>query len=350
MPALTGIRGVAATGVLFAHINADLEDWSLMEKYLYAQAYVDLFFILSGFVISYVYMTKSEWAYAYVKKFYIARFARIYPLQLFSLTIALLILLSNVLTVENLPNAISHQALIKQVLLLNAMPVVTLNNTLIFTSWSVSIEWWLYILVFPILFTLKNIRKYLASPLIITLTMLSVVVFLHNLPDDVRFTRGWPAWIRGVSGFSVGWLIHYHYTKRTKFSVFCQKYCTLLVSGWMLTILILPQFTLQQPWVALVLSPFVLMGLCYDTSTASKLLSNKAIVFLGDISYSIYMLHPIVLIILTNIFPFLDLSDALVIILFTSLGVGLTLITSSISYNYIEKPGRNWLNRKLYKR
>ena len=80
---LTSIRGLAAIWVVFFHYNRTFE--------LSQMGYlgVDLFFILSGFIISYVYMDKfssSELVSKNIKRFLALRLARIYPLHIFHIT------------------------------------------------------------------------------------------------------------------------------------------------------------------------------------------------------------------------------------------------------------------------
>jgi len=72
---LTGLRGIAALGVVLHHAANQLGgDW-----YLRGQPMVDVFFVLSGFVISYVYLAKGPVAWPAFAR---ARFARIYPLHI----------------------------------------------------------------------------------------------------------------------------------------------------------------------------------------------------------------------------------------------------------------------------
>lgn len=345
--ALTGIRGLASIGVFLAHINAGLENLVHAKKYLFAQPYVDFFFILSGFVISYVYMSKASWNKEFLHKFYVARFARIYPLYIFSMLVAGALIAIRFYALPGL-NAVS---IIKQLVLVSALPEIGLKHFLVFTSWSVSIEWWLYILLFPILFSIVKYRKYLASPLIIVGIMALLAIYMDRLPEGGQFTRDWPAWIRGVAGFTVGWLLHHHHANNTWFAQICKKYCTLFFTLWIVIILALPQYTGIQPWWALIVSPFLLLGLCYDDATAaSKLFSAKLAVYLGDVSYSIYLLHPLVLIVLKKIFNKVHLAPTAEGLIYASVAIVVTLTISHITYSYLEKPMRGWLQLKLNKK
>lgn len=83
----TGLRGIAALLVVLYHIHfaaprLPFENWSpfLSRGYLM----VDLFFILSGFIISYVY-NRPDMAVMKTGNFLIKRIIRLYPLHVFCL-------------------------------------------------------------------------------------------------------------------------------------------------------------------------------------------------------------------------------------------------------------------------
>lgn len=88
------LRGLAAVLVVFYHMKDISHDRgstidSFTGFFSYGYLWVDFFFILSGFILSYVYKLRlSEITSANkggVYKFYLARFARIYPLHLITL-------------------------------------------------------------------------------------------------------------------------------------------------------------------------------------------------------------------------------------------------------------------------
>src|SRR5690349_25057093 len=102
IPGLTGLRGIGAVWVLLFH-------WSWMR---YGQVPVldrgymgvDLFFLLSGFVLTHVYLKTLPLNVRAYRKFLIVRLARIYPLHLF----VLLCLAGAVLLVPSLTDSIPH--------------------------------------------------------------------------------------------------------------------------------------------------------------------------------------------------------------------------------------------------
>jgi peptidoglycan/LPS O-acetylase OafA/YrhL len=116
---------------------------------------VDLFFVLSGFIMYHVYGQRFTGAVAGKDflAFMKARFARIYPLHavtfLFVLTLPLLLSLTGTPPPAFLKILFDYSAVPSQLLLTHAMgthPDTTWNAA----SWSISVEWWAYV-VFPFL-------------------------------------------------------------------------------------------------------------------------------------------------------------------------------------------------------
>src|SRR5215216_1384478 len=77
--ALDGLRGLAATFVALMHLkvaHTPVTDNPLVDN---SALFVDLFFVLSGFVISHAYLYGGELRFA---RFAVYRLARLYPLHL----------------------------------------------------------------------------------------------------------------------------------------------------------------------------------------------------------------------------------------------------------------------------
>lgn len=144
---LDGMRGIAAFGVaFFYHARAlfpegaldtgnRLLDW----PHVYAWLFVDLFFVLSGYVFAHVYLgrggLRSE---ADLVDFAVARFARLYPLHLVMLLVSAVAFWG--VKPENTP-----LAFIGHLFMLQAM-VEPVANTFIGPSWSLSVEVVCYLL------------------------------------------------------------------------------------------------------------------------------------------------------------------------------------------------------------
>ena len=101
----------------------------------------------------------------------------------------------------------------------------------------------------------------------------------------------------------------------------------------------------------------LVLALASNHAVVSQLLNNKVFQFFGNISYSIYLTHAVVIFM---IIPLLFITGIgyhgpVEMPFFKGVGVCilfLTLITgiSALTYYKIEKPCRNWINRKWAKR
>jgi peptidoglycan/LPS O-acetylase OafA/YrhL len=154
--ALTSLRGVAALTVLIFHVTPDFRSYLA----------VDLFFLLSGFVLTYVYREIELTRQSYFN-FLKARLARIYPVHLMMLVVLLPML-------DTRPDFSSGGLLSSLLLMQSPWHSICWN----YASWSISAEWHSYLL-FPIL--VINYRTRSNKILLVTLAVCAGVVGLTGL-------------------------------------------------------------------------------------------------------------------------------------------------------------------------
>ena len=140
--ALTGLRAVAALAVFFHHFMG-IMDCRVIQAPIGGIA-VSFFFVLSGFILVYVY--KDRLKATSTRKFYFTRFARIWPLHVACL-ILILLLTPNVMEPSDFPWARtwSHWALLQA-----WYPTVNWLGAHNQVAWSISAEAFFY-LMFPLL-------------------------------------------------------------------------------------------------------------------------------------------------------------------------------------------------------
>jgi peptidoglycan/LPS O-acetylase OafA/YrhL len=325
---------------------------------------VDLFFILSGFIMLHVYGDAFNRAISKgsMRNFLVARFARIYPLHLFSL-----LLLVGVFYASNgQPDLINDPAAIpSHLLLLHSMG---LNQ--IFTwnvpSWSISAEWWAY-MVFPLLVVLLTRHR--------TATLTGMVVFMaaaylsivYLLPRTNLFAPGLPAphdlnvtydygFLRGLAGFLVGMLTFELFSRQSIRRLFGSNTAALLCIGGTFLLLHLGVHDLFY------LPAFagLMLSLASNTFWVQKALNNRPLQFLGEISYSVYLMHGLLLFwvaVPALVFGGYDYKGpgSLTVPLATGLlycGIYLivVLVVSTLTYYAVEKQCRYWINRKWAQR
>ena len=331
LPALTGIRGIAATCVVLYHTYSDDHLPIIEEGYIG----VDLFFVLSGFVLSYVYFQDERLTTARgYGRFLWLRLARVYPLHLASLFAILFVTIALPdFTSTYEPSKFSAGAFGANLLLIQNWGLYYQSWNV--PSWSISAEWFAY-LVFPLLILVAckiSSRSVLVAMATAALGATIGLLYLAGYRDPNAPSLA--GMVRMAGEFSCGVLLYAATRRGFRVPTFAGTVIVLVLCA----VAILSQFVLLFA-VALVI---VLSS--QEGSAWSGALRWKPILFLGEISYSIYMVHWIVLQLsnwsvrhdlVAHTFP---LTGALTI---------LTVLPLSIfTYRYIEIPARQWGRRQI---
>jgi len=371
---LTPLRGIAALLVVIFHSN-------LMAKQFMPPGYtsfvsggwlwVDFFFILSGFIIFYVYGKNFQASVprgAYWK--YIgARFARVYPLHFFTLIwcVVCTIIINSIAT--------GLDPFFAAVFDLNAVPasLVMLQSVHLFDmtplntpSWSLSTEWWVYMLfpfLVPLFMRLSSSLKVIAFILIA-----GIYVFIRFIINPMGFTGEGTGptinvtfdfgLLRCLAGFLLGMLLYVLYESRFGYNVLKRDFAFLLVSSLIIAGL---HFGFDEFFI---LSLFPAMILCasFNETGVKRFLDLRPLQRLGDWSFSIYMVHVPLIFLLwiyqlkKNPAQFADFMTfvqsppdyATGVIVCIGLVV-LTLSVAALTYRFVEVPARNYLNRRFAK-
>jgi peptidoglycan/LPS O-acetylase OafA/YrhL len=309
LPALTSIRFFAALTVALSHFTR-LGLLNLPAAFL---AFVDvgrpavsLFFVLSGFILTYKYQGSMDAGGA--SRFYVARFARIYPVMLLSLLIAMAVTIY-LLRTDNSTLVLDWYALksnvfaslvaslVAQLLLLTGwFPFASINQPWNGPAWSISCEAFFYAL-FPWLLrklgskTLSNVALMCASAWI--LQGIWIVSVAHCLPiGRAGFVISqFP--LTHLTEFVMGigcalFFIHVRSTGRSS-----HRFGFALVSTALLAIALLAAFHLVKPAYYLE-SPFfavLILGLALLERPVLGLLNTRPLVVLGEASFSLYLIH-----------------------------------------------------------
>lgn len=298
---------------------------------------VDVFFILSGFVMAH---TTSNWQGAnlisFWKFFLQKRFARIYPMHIFSLALVLIYFVaSKHLTGDWITALLAH------VTLTHAWGY-TFYPDYNFASWSISTEWAAY-LAFPFLLlgTRKIARSVLTTISLIVIALWGLSIFSLYYKQGALDMSSDVGVIRCFGEFFVGLLLFQlnHQLASLKEETLD---LTLILSLCAFAVFFI--FEVRDFWF-LIPATSTIFCLIRRASIGRALLGNRLSHFLGDISYSIYMLHvPVGLTYIrfwTQWFGS-DQSDLQGAAALTS-AVALILISSTLAYRKIEVPMRNWL-------
>lgn len=375
---LTPLRGIAALftvifhfGLVIGIFGGKLLDGN--ESSLISNMYlmVDFFFVLSGFILCYVYAQNFSHSVnpKNFRKFAIARFARVYPLHIFSLflTSAFLFLLyqwgaevSPILDTQN-----SVYSFITNLLLLHSM---NLHQWFTFThaSWSISVEWWMYMLfpflVGPFIRLPKPGRILVVALCIVGYLVVGFVLFpLATVPDSLSFMRptGPAPFSLNVSyqfgifrclfGFVMGMTVYFGYIDGWAKRFFSSGYTFLILLAGLFICL---HFGVPDIFTVSFF-PFILLSAAYGNPTMNAVLGTRPLQRLGDWSFSIYLIHQPFMyqgaVFFANskkvgfTVPPLSVGASWLLCL---LFVAFILFVSYLSYRFIELPSRNFINRR----
>jgi peptidoglycan/LPS O-acetylase OafA/YrhL len=287
---LTGLRGVAAVSVLLYHIPHQ-PAFSQFAIPLFSRAYlaVDLFFILSGFVISYGYhdrVVKHLGAASYID-FLINRMARVWPLHLIVTLIFGLRILLNVSgnqSIELNPANIISNLFMVQSWGWGTEPIAG-------NSWSVSTEVAAY-LIYPLIAIVAFSRWAWAQAALCVGLLLLVASSGRGSsgPLDVNDSDSVLTLLRCLAGFSLGVLTYRIADKPLCKAVIGRSGGFVTVCGLIALALLLPRADV----LVVCLMPALVLCCYYDGAAARAVMANRLSFHLGLISYSIYLWHPLV--------------------------------------------------------
>jgi len=334
--ALTGIRGLAALYVVCFHVFIPIPtNWRIMAHGYIA---VDLFFMLSGFVMAmnYGHMFQQHITLRSCRIFFSRRFARIYPLYLLTLLLAFLLVLTGHL--QYFGSRLRTDFVANLFLVQNWGWWVSLNVP----SWSISAEWFSYLL-FPALLPLAlHRRRHL--PALMGVTIAVALVLLVARDKHAFFEGSGPlSVLRCVLEFTLGLLL---------FRIRHSRLAAALrqpVSGYLLAaalLLLLRSNRLEA--LVLLLFPPLILALDQDERGLGRFFATPPLEALGLHSYSIYLLHWDFIPIMNGLDAWLrtrHLPHSHTVAVATTFP--LLLVASWLTFRLVENPGRALLRRLL---
>ncbi|VVQ05991.1 hypothetical protein PS910_04314 [Pseudomonas fluorescens] len=340
VPALTGIRGYAALWVVLMHYTwvAGHVENNLFDKItFYGFAGVIVFLVLSGFVMAHVYPnlrsntnTASYFDYLY------KRVVRIYPLHVATLlTFLLLVNIGYPLATANDNN----DTFILNMLLVHAWGFVN-EFSWNAVSWTISVEMFAYLLFPFVLSFIYKLPKAAAA-----LTLVAAVLFLKDLPyTQVLMALGVDTTGMVLANgnylaqftfvFIAGVALYRLVESSTAWPVWLCD--TIMFSG--IAVLGYACTVPFQPWLMMCGALLLIAGLLRNEGIGRAIFGNRLSVFLGDISYSLYLTHFMLNAVLPQHFIGLTLVEK----------TGAALAVATASYYIVERPSRDIL-RKLWK-
>jgi peptidoglycan/LPS O-acetylase OafA/YrhL len=345
------LRGIAAIWVICFHYGVVYFAFHPEQiSCIFNKGYlaVDMFFMLSGFVLSHVYW-KTFAAAPFASdqalqgrdywRFIGARIARLYPLHLFNLSLFLIATLgfciygyiaAGKFAAIPLHGARSLTALVANLLMLQGLNAKELAWN--YPAWSISIEFLAYFL-FPLalpLIALADRRKRL---IFAGVAFASLCLFAYLANGDFNQWNGPITLLRCLPEFIVG---------LRRDTAIAAVLCGMLV---------LLHFGVAD-LIIVAAFPVVILAAVMNGGRVAPIVNSAPLVWLGDISYSLYLAHGFVQFVATRLLASAglpnpaDLSSTSAAGLFVAM-VGATLLMAMFTYREVEIVGRSRLRRLL---
>ena len=341
---LDGLRGIFSVLVIAHHHNAFKESFFYDNFFVInSSLFVDFFFVLSGFVIALNYINRVNTSgdfLTFMKK----RFIRLYPLLFYTEVVFVIANLlgeqSPVKNVSSLGLSYYLYTAFDALTLMGSTPVFGAWISNNYPSWSISAEMISYV-AFGLVLLLAPKTKYFVFVLIIAASG----IFIFNKGEYLlAYDYGF---VRGLLCFCMGVLTNLLLSKRT----FRLTYLEIPF----LVVLLLSMYSVHHFNLNLwkmgfpLLFSFGIIIFANSAGIVSRMLLSKPFQYLGKISYSIYLNHALVLI-LVNVLLFRILkssSTELMIGISLAISIGLTIFYSHFTYEFIERRFGKYLREKF---
>ncbi len=361
LPSLTSLRGLAALWVVLYHYcvqcfpNLDAAQYtSFIGKGYLA---VDMFFMLSGFVMTHVYQRAfydPNGIKLHYRSFLIARFARLYPLHIFVLFLFVVtVLVSQLVTFpvtgsfQGIPleGPDSVTAFVANIFMLQGLAAGKLSWN--YPAWSISVEFMAYLafpFALPIIWRASNMGKIILA--FFALAALAWLAFLKSSNFDQW--DGPITLLRCLPEFLLGSLLYFGFRTSPRN---CWLNQDALAFGIVVaTVLCLH---LDAPDLLIVALFAVLIPIAVvNTGVFAKFANVGPLIWLGEVSYSLYLVHGLVQFVSQKLMDALGIQTASSLSIGSSLAlmlvmVGVCFLASTATYSGVEIAWRRCLRERL---
>lgn len=339
---ITFTRFIAAISIVIFHCGKN--SFLFNNKYvsfIFEQANVGVsyFFILSGFVMIIAYGNKKVDFIEYIKN----RLARIYPIYFIAIFVILgITLFQNINKVNLLLNIFMIQSWLPE-------KALTLN----FPGWSLSVEMFFYI-IFP--FLINNIyskSKFKTISISIILFWIISQITFHLVVYQILRTPYFSISdlnyhpILHLNEFLIGNLAGLYFIEKLKDKR--KNYFPFILATLLILILLLKfpiGLNFHNGLLAIIFVPLILL-ISLSNDKVTNLFSNKIFVFLGEISFGIYILHIPVWMVFSDyrMEKYLGLNKYFDFTASFLIRFVILLVISSVSYLFVEKPLRSIIKK-----
>ncbi len=366
LDALTGLRFFAALAVIIVHMT-NLALGKNAGLGIFATNAVSFFFVLSGFILTYVYLPRLDWAG--VIRFWVARVARIWPVHVVCVLAAIAVQqFFYPEAVINFKKLISHLFLIQ-----SWLPEENLAYYFNGPAWSVSTEMGFYV-AFPFLLLLSKKTFWPWLVLIIGLagTAVGVAQYCASTSTAESSTMIYFSYVNPVFRlieFAVGMMVGRIYLDRISPAPETEQASSgiglflrdtiyelsalLVLAGSLYCVsnigpihewLEHQQWKVVDSWMAkgagsIVGFAIIIWVFSWSTGLFARLVSRPLVVYLGEISFSLYLIQIPVIEALRPLLPAQMLPVSFVVLM----AVGICGCLAALLHAMVETPCRQFL-------
>jgi len=356
LDSLTGLRILAAVWVMLHHFRdvTPTKTWSfpLIDGFiLHGGRYgVDLFFVLSGFILSHVYFEqfREGISRAGFRSFLSYRFARLYPVHIVTFLMMVVLFVGALLSTgisSTDSNRYSVWTFLATLTMTHAWwaagmgpttdtvgATLTLTPTPNVPAWSISAEWFAYLL-FPVLCLV--IARLRVAPVLFVVAGCGLAVVWEELTGHLL--------IRVMAGFLVGmaaYRLAHHSTKLARIPALGVVIVALIVLWTMIT-------DPPRVEIGILLFAALVLALTSERDWFGRMLSRRTMVYLGEVSYAVYMVHWIVRVAVRQTAEKAGVLDTIPPGLIVATYIVVTVLAAIALYHFVERPWRRRLRRML---
>ena len=366
--ALSGLRIIAAVWVVLFHFRPLLEQAapgfrSALAPVLNCGAQgVDLFFILSGFVLTWTYLDRmgDSWSTRATLHFLWLRLARVWPVYLVTLHLAALWIIFT-LYVGHQPSQVADQlnavSYVRQVLLVQLwfQPFFD-GSSWDGPAWSISAEWLAYLLFGVLVLVIFRVARATRARGLLWLAIAASLPPTLLLLTTGQFYTPWSWLPRIVMQFTAGALACAA-VRKLQLSDRARRgagYLSVVLFVAIVGILYLldahriAKVYDSSGFVDVLFVPLV-VTLAIGLGTLPRLLSTRVMVYCGHISFSLYMVHELVHTAWNwTVAQFeIMLVPGWVAKLAVAGVLAIAFVGAALLYHFVEEPARLWMRRMV---
>lgn len=337
---ITFLRSIAILSVIAYHFFPTLMTYGFLG--------VDIFFIISGYLISKSLLQKNNIInFQKIINFYVKRIKRIIPALFFFFSITTLILYPIFLKSDFqrfAESLIASKTFWANIFFWRDGGYFGYEDKLkpLLHIWSLAVELQFYI-VFPLILLVSSKLKIEYSKLIFLISLISLITwwFLNKIGGEN------PAFFLSPSRFwqfGAGSLIAFYIFKENFFlkknKILNEFFFYISIFLLIFCLFINLDKKLQTLAITIVTIVYILSSNNLGNYFFSNLINNKKIIFIGKISFSLYLYHWLIIVILN--YYFIENVPLIIKII----GIFFSIFLANLSYKYIEKPFRKTFNFK----